>query len=447
MGGYLSGATKNENVIDYYVFYRQENDPNYYTGSSIQWTPYKESENNILNKFYINGNKSCILGEYEILFDKNTQINITSFYKQRPIKFEKNPNFKFNSRAKRTLDLYLAKDDITLINDYTLTQLKEELINVDNHYFTSDFKYGTEIIEIRGLKMLTDNPIDNKEKVKLDYTGFNSDAGSLYSKFGKGNELMIDENLPEQIKSEVLDFMSTYLERESKKYTEKIMKMSIDNIFYEIFTIFKEPVIYDIFLKMLYMNLSKEKVFYKKCPIFYVSILSFYSKLNKKSAFSKFFLCCNKQGCLHEDLNYWNQAYIKILSKYKNEIIASMSNINDYKEMLRSEIVNLLFEYINEEPKKNYKKLLKEINRDNIFDIIFKMYKVDSFLYKAVDHILRTKDLVALQNIQHFYYSMLAAFTYFNTNKIKELNSNELIVYRGSKISKEEKGKIIEGKR
>ena len=89
-----------------------------------------------------------------------------------------------------------------------------------------------------------------------------------------------------------------------------------------------------------------------------------------------------------------------------------------------------------------YRDLMNSMKENNFFKIILKMYTIESFLYRNLNEIIRTKSTNSYELIKYFYVSLLASFEYcsekFRSNTKKILGKNNYKLYRGSKISNDE---------
>jgi hypothetical protein len=128
------------------------------------------------------------------------------------------------------------------------------------------------------------------------------------------------------------------------------------------------------------------------------------------------------------------------LSFFKNNEIIKMP-YKDWVEKIEIEIRNLGILLDKKNSTVQYIDVLNEsTNSCNFFKMISKMYTLEGFLFRKLNDYLRSLDKSGLNNLKYFYNSLLASFEYFsNLDPPKGINLNEdLIIYRGSKISEKE---------
>jgi len=113
------------------------------------------------------------------------------------------------------------------------------------------------------------------------------------------------------------------------------------------------------------------------------------------------------------------------------------------KSLLIQEISNLAKDDGHSVEKKassnEYKKEIEKITDcKSFYEQIVRIYTMEGYLYKKMNHFLRNMNKSAFENIKYYYTCLLSSFEYFKENNKLNNNNEDIIVYRVSKFSDEE---------
>ena len=137
---------------------------------------------------------------------------------------------------------------------------------------------------------------------------------------------------------------------------------------------------------------------------------------------------------------------IKIPKIYNVIDFHKIKNFKTFISLIKEEI-----ETLSKLAKKQniYKSIIHDINKDNFFSSIIKMYTKEGYLYNKMQEILYSS-ILNFYRIKYFYCSLIASFVFYSKqkNEIIKKNlsaNNRIIVFRGGRISKTEIDQFIKG--